>query len=55
MEHTHIDISATECPDVGAFIAVNPVKADTPEPWIVRHNLEVGKKLVATKIRFLVA
>ena len=55
MEHTHIDILATEFPDVGAFIAVNPVKADTPEPWIVRHNLEVGKKLVATKIRFLVA
>ena len=55
MEHTHIDISATKFPDVRAFIAVNPVKVDIPEPWIVRHSLEVGKEPVATKIRFLVA
>lgn len=54
MEHTHMDIWCTEITDVRAFIAVNSVKVDTPEPYIVRHSLEVGKKPVATIIGFRV-
>ena len=42
-----------ECTDVRVDIAVNPVKVDTLEPWVVLHSLEVGKKLVATVMVFM--